>query len=379
MKREKQNILILDGGHKKTLAIVRSLGRIQGFVLNVAAQNKRAICFFSKYTSGRIICTDPKTDPIKYQQEIITELKRKKYLTIIPSDYLSFQLCAQIKSEIQKYTHIRVANVELLRNVGNKQWTYEVAKQINIPVPESEFLKGSADVELMTNPVSSVLKSAEESGNSYLQYPKSINEAKKLATSYLQLNQGKTLIAQEKVIGDGYGFFAYYRDGICTNHFIHHRIREYPPSGGYSVAAEGLYDAEVEKLGLRILDHLKWDGVAMVEFKKDDKTGVYKLLEINAKFWGSLDLAIVNGVDFPLIWTQDAEGIPLTKSQNYTTKKFQWILNGELFHIFAKPSNVGAVLIDLFSSDNDISLKDLKPNIFQLANIPMHYYKKWFR
>ncbi len=379
MKKEKQNILILDGGHKKTLAIVRSLGKIGDYHLDVTAYHKRSICFCSKYTNGKIILTNPKLDAVKYKQEILSTLRNKKYLTIIPSDYLSFQLCAEIKKEIQKYTHIRIANAELLMNAGNKQWVHKVAQSLNIPVPYSSFLESAEDIELLSRETVEVLKSAEESGDNFLKYPKTISEAKSLASVYFNERSGKVLIAQERVVGDGYGFFAYYRDGVCKSYFIHHRIREYPPSGGYSVAAEGYYDDEIEMLGKKILDHLKWDGVAMVEFKKDIRHDKYLLLEINAKFWGSLDLAVANGVDFPLIWAKDAEGQYLPKSVRYGTKKYQWILNGELFHIFAKPSSMGRVFTDMFSSHKDISWRDIKPNMFQLANIPMHYYKKWFR
>ncbi|MCD6360205.1 MAG: hypothetical protein J7M38_05010 [Armatimonadetes bacterium] len=37
----------------------------------------------------------------------------------------------------------------------------------------------------------------------------------------------------------------------------------------------------------------------MLEFKKEYETGEYYLIEVNPKFWGSLDLAVESGVDFP--------------------------------------------------------------------------------
>lgn len=37
----------------------------------------------------------------------------------------------------------------------------------------------------------------------------------------------------------------------------------------------------------------------MVEFKRDTRDGITKLMEINGRFWGSLQLAIDAGVDFP--------------------------------------------------------------------------------
>ena len=73
--------------------------------------------------------------------------------------------------------------------------------------------------------------------------------------------------------------------------------------------------------GKKILDELKWEGVAMVEFKKDNSTGMYNLMEINAKFWGSLDLALVCGADFPGLMIDSALGkeiVPWT----YKYKRF---------------------------------------------------------
>jgi predicted ATP-grasp superfamily ATP-dependent carboligase len=78
---------------------------------------------------------------------------------------------------------------------------------------------------------------------------------------------------------------------------MHRRIREYPITGGASTAAESFYDPALRDLRLTLLRALNWHGVAMVEFKKDQRDGTHKL--INAKFWGSLDLAIAAGVDFP--------------------------------------------------------------------------------
>ncbi len=39
----------------------------------------------------------------------------------------------------------------------------------------------------------------------------------------------------------------------------------------------------------------------MVEFKHDARDGTPKLLEINGRFWGSLQLAVDAGIDFPYL------------------------------------------------------------------------------
>ena len=80
---------------------------------------------------------------------------------------------------------------------------------------------------------------------------------------------------------------------------MHRRLHEVPSTGGPSSMASSYRDPELERLGKQILTATCWTGVAMVEFKKNESDGRYYLLEVNPKFWGSLDLSIAAGVDFP--------------------------------------------------------------------------------
>ncbi|MDP9400343.1 MAG: ATP-grasp domain-containing protein, partial [Actinomycetota bacterium] len=58
---------------------------------------------------------------------------------------------------------------------------------------------------------------------------------------------------------------------------------------------------EVAELGRRILRAVGVHGFANVEFKRDARTGVFHLIEINARHNMSAALAVRCGVDFPLI------------------------------------------------------------------------------
>ena len=69
--------------------------------------------------------------------------------------------------------------------------------------------------------------------------------------------------------------------------------------GGTSAAAESVPECPpLERAGTALLDALGWHGVAMVEFK-GDPDGRLALIEINAKFWGSHDVALAAGVRLP--------------------------------------------------------------------------------
>ena len=80
---------------------------------------------------------------------------------------------------------------------------------------------------------------------------------------------------QEYIQGSGYGFFAIYENGNLKEFFMHKRIRENPITGGSSVCAKSIYEPKLFRYGKDLLDKLNWHGVAMVEFKKDSKSGKY--------------------------------------------------------------------------------------------------------
>ena len=88
--------------------------------------------------------------------------------------------------------------------------------------------------------------------------------------------------------------------GATLAAFAHRRIREKPPTGGVSVYREAVAVApDLREYSERLLARFHWRGAAMVEFKQDARTGVSYLMEINGRLWGSLQLAIDAGVDFP--------------------------------------------------------------------------------
>src|SRR5712691_5282989 len=101
------------------------------------------------------------------------------------------------------------------------------------------------------------------------------------------------VLVQQRVSGLGEGFFALRWGGRTIAMFAHRRLREKPPSGGVSTYRESIsLDERLAVPGLRLLDALDWQGVAMIECKREHETGRQVVMEINGRFWGSLQLAI---------------------------------------------------------------------------------------
>jgi predicted ATP-grasp superfamily ATP-dependent carboligase len=147
---------------------------------------------------------------------------------------------------------------------------------------------------------------------------------------------------------------------------MHRRIREYPPTGGASCCAQSFYDPKLMDYGVRLLDRLNWHGVAMVEFRYDTRDHDYKILEVNPKFWGSLDLALASGVDFPYYVCQMANGESIEYSEDYDRSlRFHWPFSGELQLCCVNPRSSWAVLTDCLDPRvrSNLWLSDWRPNV----------------
>jgi len=214
-----------------------------------------------------------------------------------------------------------------------------------------------------------VVKGLIESGKiSYANSPQELS----------RLNLNDALI-QEYIPGEGYGFFALFNQGRPRAIFMHKRIREYPITGGPSTVAESIYDDELKRQGLKLLKALKWHGVAMVEFKKDCRDGEFKLMEINPKFWGSLDLATAAGVDFPYLAARMAMDGDIEPLFSYKTGiRFRWPFPDDTLHLLANPAAIGTYIRDFFDRDTKTNIwpGDLLPNLLQVGETGVQLFRR---
>jgi predicted ATP-grasp superfamily ATP-dependent carboligase len=91
--------------------------------------------------------------------------------------------------------------------------------------------------------------------------------------------------------------------------------------------------------GIRLLDALDWQGVAMVECKREPgPTGGGRpvVMEVNGRFWGSLQLAIDAGVDFPALLVRCAAGERVAECRDYKLGvRSRWFW-GDVDHLYLR-------------------------------------------
>ena len=94
----------------------------------------------------------------------------------------------------------------------------------------------------------------------------------------------------------GVGFLA--KDGIILTHTIYKEVISYPVSGGSAVVIEPYDDKRLLKYTSKIVQKLNYNGWGLAEYKYCDKRNDFVFMEINAKFWASIEFMLINNSQF---------------------------------------------------------------------------------
>lgn len=303
-------VLILEGAKSAALAIVRSLGK-KGIDVTVGERTKFCTAGISKYCKSRIKYPAPEVDRDFFLKNILKEVKKEKYDVVYPVAGETTLPISEHKNEFLLYTKIPIPDYETIEKADNKTLTLQIAAQSGIPCPKTYFPQDLEEIDGIAKeaefPV--VIKPRRKLRwiNGRLVRTKVTRENYAFSSSELKIRykkiseKSKLPLIQEYVPGDSYGFFALLNHSEPRATFAHRRIREYPITGGASTLRESIYNDEIKELGLGLLKAMNWHGVAMVEFKLDNRDNKFKLIEVNGRWWGSLPLAIASGVDFPYL------------------------------------------------------------------------------
>ena len=299
------SVLVVHGDSFIALNIVRSIGRrgVPVAVLyqsNGLAAQSRYCSFKEQYSS--------ESQVVPRVKELVAE-RAITHVIATSEDLIS--LLNRHREELENICTLLFPAERVFGRSVKKDQTLSIAEQIGVPIPRTILVAQPADLERCANlsyPVA-VKPRGGEVELFKIEYCSSYSELRDVLDGLV----GRIhFLVQEYIEGSGVGIEVLMREGTPLIVFSHVRIREYPPTGGVSTCCESVKpDTALVDYAVRLLKAMEWDGVAMVEFKVNPKTGRVALMEVNGRFWGSLPLAVQAGADFPfeLLWTASAPNL----------------------------------------------------------------------
>lgn len=333
-------VLITDAGARNTVSAVRSLGK-KGIKVVGSEDSKLALSFFSKYCSERLVYPSPKRFPGEWLDWLLKELSRCSYDMVMPIGGVCFEMISKHRELINQYTRVPVADYTTWMKAEDKAEILKLAIREQIPHPKTCFISNLGDIEEAAEEIKFplVIKPRKSSGSRGVVY---VQKKEDLLKEYLNVHGKYPFPMIQEFIpsgGSSYGVFLLFNQKTEPRAvFAHRRLRDFPVKGGPSTLRESVHKPELVDVSIRLLRSINWYGVAMVEYKEDPRDGQCKIMEINPRFWGSLPLSIVAGVDFPyLLYRMVMDGDVEPVLDYPEGVKCRWLLPGDILHFLTNP------------------------------------------
>ncbi|MBX9785995.1 MAG: hypothetical protein K2Y08_01535 [Alphaproteobacteria bacterium] len=211
----------------------------------------------------------------EFLETIITLLNEGVY--VIPTGVLSTRWLLSNVNTI-KFGDL-IFSAENLK-VYNKFWLLDVAQKLNVPIPQTYM-----NIQNIPAYMKSVFyKNNTEGAN------------KRLGILDLPAKDDfncNGLLFQEIITGhDTYGVGFIAENGIILTLAPHHEIISSPALGGSAAVIEKFHDSRLLDYTTRLVQELKYTGWGLAEYKFCDTRNDFVLMEINAKFWASLEFTL---------------------------------------------------------------------------------------
>ena len=287
--RNKSNILVVRASYKKAYPIVESL-RKAGYSVVVGIDSSRVELRFSLFPNKLAPIVNPYVSERLYVTSVLSSVKKYGVDIIIPVGFIDFLLLSKYKDVLEKYAVVPVEDYEKVRALSDKWYVKSLAESVGVNYPKTIFLKGSIEKSSVMAFMDNVGFPLVIKGLGDNSTPRFVSDFDTLLGE-LNVRVKDGVLLQEFIPGVGAGYFALSYEGEPIVEFMHKRILEASPLGGASVKASFNFDPCLLSLGRRTVRRVGWTGIIMVEFKKHSETGDYYLMEVNPKFWGSLELA----------------------------------------------------------------------------------------
>ncbi len=336
-------VLITDPHVFYTQAVVGSLER-KNVATTLATQNLLSPSLFSRWRPGRVYCSAPVDNLEVFIANLFRIVRGGKYLTVFPMSETSLLPISENRNQLASHLKLVLPSHESVEIACDKSRTLELAENLGIPTPVTFRASNLTEVQAISSKIQypAVIKPRYsfvwgKNGKANFSRPSYVNSPSELVSVYTKVNEiFPAPLIQEYVSGYNISVPLLFDRGkpIAACSIKEHRTM--PLTGGISVLRESVpLNPMLLKYASSLLKGLLWHGVADVEFRVNSKDLTPKLMEINARFWGSMKVAIESGVDFPYLMFLLAKGERLDPIFTYKIGvKCRWLI-GDTQNLFS--------------------------------------------
>ena len=370
---------------RSSYAIVLSLGR-RGIDVHVGDAAPFAMSRFSRYCKSFTRLPEFFIEPERYFRETCRALKKTGSKVLMPG-HEDVGIFSKRRDELPSDVHVALPEWDSYQIAEDKFAVLDLAEKTGCPVPDTMEIGSIQELENFAESSDWPVVIKTRIGNS-AKGVRIARSSKELVQKFEELVQTYNLpknrwpVVQEFLPGDAAGVCLAYNRGRCIASFAERYLRcKEPGKFGTSTLRETYDNHQLINNAIGVMDKLKWHGVAHLDFVAD-KTGQFKLIEINPRLWGALALALFSGIDFPYLWYLTAINRSNPESVELQKRKIKcrWLIGDclALFELVKRARFAEAAQLIVPQRNcyhDDFTLRDPLPLLFEICD----YFSKFIK
>jgi len=312
-------VLIIEGSALPALAIVRSLSR-QGITALTADVTRINGAAWSRYSSQNLVHEAPSfsgQQEKNFVEDVLSLARNNGVNVLFPVNDTTVVPISKYKDRFLEYgIKVPAPPFEKVEMAYDKSKTHDFCSKLGMSQPKTALLSDVDDIEGEFGLPCVIKNRSEAVGGRSVRYARNQEE---LGNYLNNIKEKSDYLIQELIPGGSnvYSVVTVFDKGVLKASLTLKKIREFLPSGGVCVFGITVDEPEIQEFGVKLLRELKWHGTATVEIILDPRDNTPKLMEINPRFLGYVQLAIAAGVDVPYLVYKVATGENVEPVMNY--------------------------------------------------------------
>lgn len=291
-------------------ATIRSLQR-QGIQVTAYDCHPGSAGLYVRNLTDRYVWPDPEVDESGFVESLLRAGNKRDRPVLIDLESAAIEVIGRHQKELREHFRFVLSPSDILDIAMDKAKTAQFFADHALGAPITMTVENESDLTMWQGGFPAVFKPRRGKGGRGQHVVRSVNEAVRFWQELHPTPDG--YILQEWIPGPPQNLctvgmlcapggrpralFSGQRLDIVQTRKIPEGVTSYVLS---------VKIPEILNAALQFAKLSGWAGMAELEFKRDERDGVYRILEINPRIWAWVQLPISCGVDFPYLYYQIA-------------------------------------------------------------------------
>lgn len=312
-------LLILDGQQRKSLALTRFLGA-DGHRVLTAEVTRFAISRYSRFATRSFVYPPPGQDPDGFMAWLNRLVVAWAVDVVIPTDDDTTDVLTARRGEVPARAGLLIPPRPSFAAMQDKARTAQWLQRLGIPHPPTLVVQDLGQVgQSAAFGYPLVIKPRITSGSRGMRF---VHQPADLKPIYAAVHRHYPWPVIQQFIPPGPKYhvcFLFDRSGKAVARYVQRELRQYPIRGGPSTMQESVDRPDLLRLVEPLFAALPWEGAVHADVMEDGRTGQPYVLEVNPRYWSSLQLALRAGLNFARLHVALALGQPVPAQTGYRT------------------------------------------------------------